>query len=202
MISVFFRPVLAISLCLCLLFPAKAQTLDDNPFLPMGGKLYAAYHDGYRREMDRWINDDSLNRITVNAWIKEAAARVKTREWVLLSGFYRHYCEDAKRWKGNLLTAVDGSTLPLPQTEELMQAFGDATNHSVSAPESVTARVCVFYDVLNRPVIKGRLHSYFSSEDDSCIDSMENMNFQGKVFLFDRGYPSFWLLCICWSKSK
>ena len=36
-------------------------------------------------------------------------------------------------------------------------------------PLSVTARVCVFYDVPNRTVIKGKLHSYFSPENDACI---------------------------------
>jgi hypothetical protein len=43
---------------------------------------------------------------------------------VLLSGFYRHYGEDVKRWKGRLLFAVDGSTLSLPRTDALMRVFG------------------------------------------------------------------------------
>jgi tetratricopeptide (TPR) repeat protein len=72
-------------LFLCFLFSAKAQAQSENPFMSMTGKSYAAYHDDYRSEMDRWINDDSLSRITVNAWIKEAAAEVKTQEWALLA---------------------------------------------------------------------------------------------------------------------
>ena len=120
---------------------------------------------------------------------------------VLLSGFYRHYGEHVKRWNGNLLLAVDGSTVPLPQTEALMQIFGGATNRSVSEPISERHVVCLLYDVPNRPVIKGKLHSYFSSEDDACMDSMDSMDFRDKVFLFDRGYPGFWLLYLLIQKD-
>ena len=59
--------------------------------------------------------------------------------------------------------------VPLPWTDELMRVSGGATNWCVSEPVSVTARVCIFYDVPNRTVIKGKLHSYFSPENDACI---------------------------------
>jgi hypothetical protein len=43
-----------------------------------------------------------------------------------VSGFYRCYGEKAKRWKGMYLWAVDGSTIALPETEELRKVYGGA----------------------------------------------------------------------------
>jgi hypothetical protein len=63
---------------------------------------------------------------------------------VLVNGFYRHYNWRVKRWKGLVLWAVDGSTVPLPQTESLKKAFGGASNQHATKPVSVTARICLF----------------------------------------------------------
>ena len=51
---------------------------------------------------------------------------------VLLSGFYRHYREDVKRWKGRLLFAVDGSTLPASPNGCVDAGLRQATNQCVS----------------------------------------------------------------------
>jgi hypothetical protein len=79
----------------------------------------------------------------------------------LVDSYYRHYASQVKRWKGLLLWAVDGSTIPLPATESLRKAFGGAGNQHTIDPASVTARICLFYDVLNRLSVKGTLHPYF-----------------------------------------
>jgi hypothetical protein len=111
---------------------------------------------------------------------------------VFVSSFYHHYSEMKKTWNGLTVWAVDGSTIPLPQTEALRTQFGGATNQSENA-HNVTARVCLVSDILNDIVIAGGLHSYFSSEEDACVQILENMNIENKLLIFDRGYPSFWL---------
>ena len=145
--------------------------------------------------MEIWIRDFFTYAICRESCTKQAFSKqlgqTETgifpflQQYILFSGFYRHYGEHVKRWKGHLLFAVDGSTLPLPRTDALMQVFGGATNQSVSELVSVTG---------------AGLH-FFSSEDDACMESMENMDFKDSVFLFDRGYPGYRLLHLLTQKD-
>ena len=110
----------------------------------------------------------------------------------MVNEFYHHYAERKKTWHNMTVWAIDGSTIPLPQTQELRAYFGGATNQWENV-YNVTARVCLISDVLNDILIKGCLHSYSSSEEDDCVRLLEGENMSDKVLLFDRGYPSFWL---------
>lgn len=110
----------------------------------------------------------------------------------LIQSFYRQCSTNLKTWKGLILWAVDGSTIPLPQTEALREVFGQASNQSENA-YNVTARVCLVSDVLNDLVIEGILHPYFSSEEDVFLSVLGYKDMEGKLLIFDRGYPSYWL---------
>ncbi|MDR0810793.1 MAG: helix-turn-helix domain-containing protein [Paludibacter sp.] len=90
-------------LSLLLLFPIFVSA-NDNPFLPMVGKSYIEYHDGYRREIDKL--SDSLSRAKVNVWIKEAAATDQTKEWLLLAKYIdlNTHFHALRRWKNTLVT--------------------------------------------------------------------------------------------------
>jgi hypothetical protein len=83
---------------------------------------------------------------------------------VLVDQFYQQYGDRVKTWKGKRLLAMDGSSLVLPDTEELRKQFGSASNDK--GDTSPIARVCVLYDVLNGINIKGMLHPYFVSEEE------------------------------------
>jgi len=111
---------------------------------------------------------------------------------VFVQSFYQHHRKNIKTWKDLIVWAVDGSTISLPQTEELRNVFGWASSSSESSGK-VTARVCLISDVLNEVVVSGRLHSYFSSEEDAFINVLDGKDTEGKVLIFDRGYPSYWL---------
>ena len=112
---------------------------------------------------------------------------------VLVSNFYRFYQGQEKRWKGMRLWAVDGSSVPLPETEELKQTFGGVSNQ-YGEQVSATARICALYDVLNNIVIKGFLHPYRVSEEEVIPQCLSGFELEDKLLLFDRGYPSYWLM--------
>lgn len=110
---------------------------------------------------------------------------------VLVHSYYRECKQHVKSWKGFIVWSVDGSTIPLPQTKELKEYFGFASNQSNNS-YNVTARICLISDVLNGVVINGLLHSYFSSEEDGFLKLLGTKGMEGKLLIFDRGYPSYW----------
>jgi hypothetical protein len=117
---------------------------------------------------------------------------------VLVENFYLHYGEYAKKWKGMRLCAMDGSTLAVPDTQAMREAFGCTSNGK--GETTPVARICMLYDVLNKIVIKGMLHSYRTSELSAILPCIENQRLEDTVLLFDRGYMSFWLLYLLFQK--
>jgi hypothetical protein len=109
---------------------------------------------------------------------------------VLTTNFYKHY--EYIRWNGFKLLAVDGSSVVLPDTEEIRIKYGYTTNQTNQG--SAIARICVLYDVLNQLGIKGLLHHYNSSEETVVLDVLEGENLENSLLLFDRGYLSYWLI--------
>jgi hypothetical protein len=83
---------------------------------------------------------------------------------VLVSSFYKHCGDRIKKWRGMVLWAIDGSSVPLPEREDLWEIYGGASNQT-GERVSAMARICCVYDVLNEIVIKGFLHPYYVSEE-------------------------------------
>jgi len=110
----------------------------------------------------------------------------------LTESFYREYKEKSLCWKGFKLCAIDGSSVGLPDTEELRSVYGCAANQTQRTRP--VARICVLYDVLNQIALKGLLHHYRLCEDDFVLTVLEDQDLSEKVLLFDRGYLSYWLI--------
>jgi hypothetical protein len=72
-----------------------------------------------------------------------------------------------------------------------------AGNQCTAEPVSITARICLFYDVLNALSVKGS----FSSEDSPCAQAIEELDFEDKVLILNRGYASCWLLYLLMEKN-
>lgn len=112
---------------------------------------------------------------------------------VLVDSFYRHFKEDCQRWKGFRIWAVDGSSVALPDTDLLQRKYGQTTNQrGVGDP---MARICVLYDVLNQIAIRGLLHPYTVAEETVVPNILEGQDTSETVIIFDRGYPSYKLMC-------
>jgi hypothetical protein len=120
---------------------------------------------------------------------------------VLISNFYKHYGDRVKKWKGMALWAIDGSTVPLPETEDLRKTFGGAGNQR-GGKVSPMARVCCVYDVLNEVIVKGFLHPYSVSEEEVVPSCLSDLEIENKLFLFDRGYPGYWLMYLLKEKGS
>ena len=97
-------------------------------------------------------------------------------------------------WRGFLIYAIDGSRIALPADERLRGHFG-TVGRGGSSP---TAQGSILYDVLNDIVVDAMIEPISSDERtlaaahlDSCKDYAPGAR---KLFILDRGYPSFGLI--------
>jgi hypothetical protein len=108
----------------------------------------------------------------------------------LVDNFYHHYGDKAKRWRGFILQAVDGSTAYLLNKMEVKKYFGAQANQHVSIP---MARVVQVHDVLNDITVWGDIYPIIKSEQ-SIIASKVQQLAPDSLTLFDRGYPGYALM--------
>lgn len=104
---------------------------------------------------------------------------------------------DYQRWNKMRITAVDGSRLNLPTSEELAAYFGIQK----SSGEQVQALSSSLYDVLNGITIDASIAPHHASERELAeghLKYMKDHPLPGvqELVIFDRGYPSGKLLRI------
>jgi hypothetical protein len=107
---------------------------------------------------------------------------------LLTEKFYEYGGNSVQRWKGFRLWAIDGSTVPLPNTPELREQFGNCNSNTPPA------RLNTVYGVLNRTVINGIIRPYTESEEMMTLPCPENRNLEDVLLLSDRGYFSYRLI--------
>lgn len=103
-----------------------------------------------------------------------------------VNAFYEEYGTNIKRWNGFRLLAVDGSTVYLIDTPEIVEKFG-------LQKEIPMARVMQIHDVLNDIAVWGDLFPIRKSEKAIIGDRVESL-YKDSLTVFDRGFPSYWLM--------
>lgn len=116
----------------------------------------------------------------------------------LIREFYTDNDDSIKLWKGFRLLAVDGSTIALPNTEELKASYGEIKNQTNTTVAQ--ARVSVLYDVRNNYVLDGILSPLSQGEGVLALQHLEHAK-EKDLIIYDRGYPSFRLMFEHFSKS-
>lgn len=127
----------------------------------------------------------------------EARQKLSSEAFVMLNDeFVKRYYEedDYKKYKGYRLLAIDGSYIEVPNTAELREHYGYATN-SNSIKEVARALSTTVYDVENKIVIGSLIGRYDDSERELAIKNITRIkDFEQEkikdLILFDRGYPS------------
>lgn len=106
----------------------------------------------------------------------------------IVKGFYT--ATDITTYRGYRLLAIDGTTLELPNTEELRIEFGSATN---KFDQIARARVSGLYDVENNIMVDAIIDRYNSDEKRLAyrhIEALLEYGLKNDLILLDRGYPS------------
>jgi hypothetical protein len=98
--------------------------------------------------------------------------------------------EHIRRWRGLDLRSVDGTTLRLPDTEALIDFFGQM-EPALGAPVTM-ARASHLYDPLNGLVHDAVIAPYHRDERSLLLEHFRQLE-AGDLLLLDAGYPAFWL---------
>lgn len=108
----------------------------------------------------------------------------------LVDSFYDHYGQQARRWRGFRIQAVDGSTAYLVNKKEVIEHFGTQDNQYVSVP---MARVMQVHDILNDITLWGTICPIKESEQAIMARRVSCLS-EDSLTLFDRGYPGYVLM--------
>jgi hypothetical protein len=97
-------------------------------------------------------------------------------------------------WNGYRVSAVDGSTVRLPDEQALRDYFGTAGRNNTAA----TAQASALYDVLNNVLADALMAPLGTGERKLALLHVDALcklpSFDKECILFDRGYPSFGLV--------
>lgn len=118
----------------------------------------------------------------------------------LVNGFYKHYGDNVKRWKGFRLLGVDGSTNYLYNKPELIDYFGTHTNQHAQV-QIPMARIMQIQDVLNEIIVWGDIYPIAKSEQQIMNENVNRL-FADSLTLFDRGFPSFTLMYLMQNQEE
>lgn len=100
-------------------------------------------------------------------------------------------------WKEYRLIGCDGSTLRLPESEELAKEYGRWKTREDVAQSPPMARISEYTDMTTKLVLSGRIAPCRMSEDElareqltEVVASMRKHGQEKMIFVYDRGYPS------------
>lgn len=106
-------------------------------------------------------------------------------------------------WKGYRMLGIDGSTVQLPTSQEMIKEFGGVSNQHGFV--MAMGRISAMYDVLNELTVDTVIASYNSGERELALGHFESLvsfdarteghqGHQHDLLLFDMGYPALWFM--------
>lgn len=141
-----------------------------------------------------YLNQDEPGQVMSKSALVQARKKLSHEAFIALNEqaveqFYQS--TPIRRWHGYRLCAVDGSTLRLPNTPEVIEQF-DVHGGKHSQKKIAMGQVSLYYDVLNSLVIDAQLAPAHTSERSLAWEHFKRSN-PDDLLLLDRGYPCFWL---------
>ena len=91
------------------------------------------------------------------------------------------------------IIGVDGSTLQLPESKEIVEKYGVCVNQTIAVP---MAKISYAYDVLNNITLDAIIAPFKSSERTMAMHHVKNIALTAPsseikdLYIEDRGYPS------------
>lgn len=139
-------------------------------------------------ELTNFMQSFSMHKNITKSAYSQQRMNLKHEAFIELNNFLieKTYAEmPIKRWNGFRLIGVDGSTLELPKSEEIMNDFGQDNGVPM-------ARISTMYDLLNEFILDSTISNYTSSELYLAINHFSKL-MPNDLVIMDRGYGAKWL---------
>lgn len=107
----------------------------------------------------------------------------------LVENFYKN--NDIQKWNNFRVLSIDGSTIKLPKSDEIIEEFG--LMHPRQGEACPLARFSMLTDTLNRLTIDAQLKPCKTGEITVAFDHLSHVD-ANDIVVFDRGYRSIALL--------
>jgi len=152
-------------------------------------------------ELDEFFKIESGEDVATREVTKSAFSQARQKlhagafielNTVQVDYFYEHF--SYHRWEGFRLLAVDGSTVQLPETLDIVGYFG-LFNDLLPL-----ARVSQIFDVLSDVTVEALIGPMAAGEREYAAYHFEKTG-PGDLILLDRGYPAFWLFALIVSRG-
>ena len=151
----------------------------------------------YQTELDNYfmaVNQQEVaERCVYQGSLSKARQKLKYQGFVEINAAMtaKHYSLfPTLTWRGFNLVAVDGTTLRVPDTPEIVEHFG-VWNVKKGSP-CPKARASQLFDVLNKITMDAIINPKATGERELAAYHFLKLLPQDLVLL-DRGYPAFWL---------
>jgi hypothetical protein len=150
-------------------------------------------------ELDRFYkaiarSSTSFQSVTKSAFT-QSRKKLKSHAFIELSNqqlaYFKEKAPHQSNKNGKRIVAIDGSLLNLPHTAEIEKVFGGVTNQHEKV---VSARCSFAYDVSNQLVLDSKIAPRRSCEKDLAVGHLKSLDPVTDILVFDRGYPSHWLM--------
>ena len=170
------------------------------PFLDLLLYLLNFVKSSYQPELNKFfqILSGSLTakKIVSKAALCKARKKLKHESFVELNArtvdhFYQHF--SPLKWMDFTLKVIDGSTVKLPDYQEIAEHFG-AWHPRQGGPVSM-ARISQLYDPLNQVTTHAIIAPKSVGERELAARHCELLG-KSDLVLLDRGYPAFWLFVL------
>lgn len=155
---------------------------------------------GVQSEIDRFLfklspEPNSIHSLSKSAFT-QARSKLKPAAFVQIRNiqtqFFENFYPSKSLWKDKRVVAIDGSHLILPKENALGKHFGTFSNQSGTSTPG--ARTSIAYDVLNGLILDAKIDKLESCEKELASSHLNMLDPSNDILLFDRGYPSFWLV--------
>lgn len=161
------------------------------PFVSLVGFMLSGIKRSIQKELTDFIQEHTSHKNMTKSAFCQQRVKLKPEAFVelnevLTDDFYTDN-EFATHY-GMRLLCIDGSTLELPSSEEIIQTFG-VNNEDNMIPMT---RISTMYDPLNNIIISGKIEANTCDEYTLAVMMLGNIK-ENDLVVLDRGYGARWL---------
>ena len=155
-------------------------------------------NQSYQDELDQFFRivhqTEVAERVIFKGNLSKARAKLKHDAFIEMNDRMSNYFYDNfqfQKWHGFTLFGVDGTTVRVPDEEDIRAHFG-VWNSVKGGKPCPKARVSQMFDVLNKNTVDAIISP--KSEGERELAAFHFLKLMpGDLILLDRGYPAHWL---------